>query len=157
MCASLMVLAHGYVFVVQIRRSAIVGRSDAQMFDLVNDVESYPRRFQWCVGARVDDRAEDALTARLELRIGGMTQAFTTRNSLARPQRIAMRLVDGPFRTLSGSWEFIALGESGCKVALALDFEYSGRLMAPVMRAGFEKLADRMVDEFCREAERAYA
>jgi len=26
-----------------------------------------------------------------------------------------------------------------------------------VLRAGFQKLADRMVDEFCREADRAYA
>jgi ribosome-associated toxin RatA of RatAB toxin-antitoxin module len=142
--------------VIQIRRSAIVNRTDSQMFDLVNDVEAYPGRFPWCVDARVADRSDDALTARLELRIGGMTQAFTTRNSLERPRCIAMRLVEGPFRALSGSWQFMALGESGCKVALALDFEYSGRLMAPVMRAGFEKLADRMVDEFCREAERAH-
>jgi ribosome-associated toxin RatA of RatAB toxin-antitoxin module len=64
--------------------------------------------------------------------------------------------VEGPFRSLAGIWTFSALGDSGCKIGLALDFEYSGRLMAPVMRAGFEKLADRMVDEFCREAARVY-
>ncbi|HSE12184.1 MAG TPA: type II toxin-antitoxin system RatA family toxin [Rudaea sp.] len=136
----------------QIRRSAIVGRSDAQMFALVNDVEAYPRRFKWCVFAQVSDRTEAALTARMELRIGGMTQGFTTRNTLTPPQSIAMQLVDGPFRMLSGTWTFTALGEAGCKVALALDFEYAGRLMAPIMRHGFEKLADRLVDEFCREA-----
>ena len=138
----------------QIRRSAIVARSDVQMFALVNDVEAYPRRFSWCVDARVSERSDDALTAGLELRVGGMTQAFTTRNTLEPPRRIVMQLVDGPFRQLSGGWSFDALGESGCKVALALDFEYAGRLMAPIMRAGFERLADRMVDEFCREAER---
>ena len=136
----------------QIRRSAIVGRSDAQMFALVNDVEAYPRRFKWCVFAQVSDRTDAALTARMELRIGGMTQGFTTRNTLTPPQSITMQLVDGPFRTLSGTWTFTALGEGGCKVALALDFEYAGRLMAPIMRHGFEKLADRLVDEFCREA-----
>ena len=65
-----------------------------------------------------------------------------------------MQLVDGPFRELHGGWEFAALGDDGCKVSLALDFDYAGGLMAPIMRAGFEKLADRMVDEFCREAER---
>ena len=48
------------------------------------------------------------------------------------------------------------LGDDGCKIALALDFDYAG-LMAPVLRSGFQKLADRMVDEFCREAERVYA
>lgn len=124
------------------------------MFDLVNDVEAYPRRFSWCAGAQVLAREPDALVARLELRIAGMTQDFTTRNTLVPPQRIAMQLLEGPFRKLSGAWEFAALGEDGCKVSLELDFDYAVSFMAPVMRAGFEKLADRMVDEFCREGER---
>ena len=141
---------------IQIRRSAIVRHTPAQMFDLVNDVDAYPRRFTWCAGARVLEREGDALTARLELRIGGLTQAFTTRNTLSPPQRIAIELVEGPFRHLSGAWEFAALGTDGCKVTLALDFEYSG-VMAPLMRVGFQKLADRMVDEFCTEAARTYA
>lgn len=141
---------------IQIRRHAIVNNTATQMYDLVNDVEAYPARFQWCAGARVLERADSSLTARLEVKIGGMSQAFTTRNSLEPPRHIAMQLVEGPFRSLAGSWTFTALGDTGCKIALALDFEYSGRLMAPVMRAGFEKLANRMVDEFCREAARVY-
>ena len=141
---------------IQIRRSAIVNHTATQMYELVNDVEAYPTRFQWCTAARVFERADDALTAHLEVRVGGMTQAFTTRNTLEPPRRIAMQLAEGPFRSLAGTWTFTALGDSGCKIALALDFEYSGRLMAPVMRVGFEKLADRMVDEFCREAVRVY-
>jgi ribosome-associated toxin RatA of RatAB toxin-antitoxin module len=142
--------------VIQIRRNAIVKHTAAQMYGLVNDVEAYPARFQWCADARVIERADDALTARLEVKVGGLTQAFTTRNTLEPTRRIAMQLVEGPFRSLAGTWSFTALGDSGCKIALALDFEYSGRMMAPVMRIGFEKLADRMVDEFCREAARVY-
>ena len=53
-----------------------------------------------------------------------------------------MELVDGPFRQLNGIWEFIALGNEGCKVSFALDFEYSGTLLAPIMRIGFQKLAE---------------
>ncbi len=141
---------------IQIRRNAIVNHTAAQMYGLVNDIEAYPTRFQWCADARVIERTDDALTARLEVKVGGMTQAFTTRNTLEPNRRIAMQLVEGPFRSLAGTWSFTALGDSGCKIALALDFEYSGRMMAPVMRIGFEKLADRMVDEFCREAARIY-
>ena len=140
---------------IQIRRSAIVRHSPSQMFDLVNDVEAYPRRFAWCAGAQVSERATASLTARLDLRLGGLTQSFTTRNALDPPQRILMQLVEGPFRALNGVWSFIALGEAGCKIAFVLDFDYSG-LMSPVLRAGFQKLADRMVDEFCREADRIY-
>ncbi|MGA9335572.1 MAG: type II toxin-antitoxin system RatA family toxin [Rudaea sp.] len=142
---------------IEIRRSAIVAYSAQQMFDLVNDVEAYPRRFSWCTGAQLIGRQDDTLTARLELRIAGMNQSFTTRNTLNSPGRIELQLVDGPFRQLSGTWHFLALGERGCKIALELDFEYSGKLVAPLMRSGFQKLADRMVDEFCAEAARIYA
>jgi ribosome-associated toxin RatA of RatAB toxin-antitoxin module len=142
--------------VIHIRRSAIVPYPPQRMFDLVNDVESYPRRFAWCAGAAVLAREPGAVVARLDVRIAGTTQSFSTRNVLEPPLRISMQLVDGPFGALSGIWEFNALGESGCKIALALDFEYRGRILAPVFRAGFEKLADRMVDEFCREAARGH-
>lgn len=141
---------------IHIRRSAIVPYPPARMFDLVNDVESYPRRFAWCAGAAVLVREAGAVVARLDVRIAGTTQSFSTRNTLEPPHRIGMQLADGPFQALSGIWEFSALGESGCKIALALDFEYRGRILAPVFRAGFEKLADRMVDEFCREAGRGH-
>lgn len=141
---------------IKIRRSAIVHHSADRMFALVNDVDSYPLRFSWCASAQVFDHDDSHITARLELRIAGLTQSFTTRNTLTPPTEIAMKLVDGPFRHLSGAWNFLPLGEGGCKVSLALDFDYSGVLMAPIMRTGFQKLADRMVDEFCAEADRMY-
>ena len=140
---------------IQIRRSAIVHHSPTQMFNLVNDVESYPRRFTWCGGAQVLEHDATSLTARLDLRLGAFTQSFTTRNTLDAPQRIVMQLVEGPFRELNGLWSFLALGEDSCKIAFTLDFDYSG-LMAPVLRSGFQKVADRMVNEFCREADRTY-
>ncbi len=124
------------------------------MFDLVNDVEAYPRLFAWCSGAAVLERDESSLVARLDLRLAGLNQSFTTRNTVLRPDRIHMLLVDGPFRTLEGEWSFLALGETGCKIALALDFDYSGRLTAPALRMGFRNLADRLVDDFSREANR---
>ena len=37
-----------------IQRSALVPFSAEQMFDLVNDVEAYPRRFEWCESATVN-------------------------------------------------------------------------------------------------------
>ena len=139
---------------IHIHRSAIVAQPPTRMFDLVNDVESYPRRFAWCAGAAVLAREPGAVVARLDLRIAGTTQSFSTRNTLEPPRRIGMQVRDGPFKQLGGAWEFTALGDSGCKVEFALEFEYRGQILAPIFRKGFEKLADRMVDEFCREAGR---
>lgn len=126
------------------------------MFDLVNDVEAYPDRFAWCADAKVRERDEHHLVARLDLRFAGMVQHFVTRNAVHRPDRIAMQFVEGPFRTLTGEWTFGALGETGCKVELSLDFEISNPLTGFALRLGFQKLADRMVDDFVAEANKAY-
>jgi ribosome-associated toxin RatA of RatAB toxin-antitoxin module len=136
---------------IEIRRHALVRRTPARMFDLVNDVEAYPRRFAWCRAAHVLERGDDALVARLEVRFAGFTQAFTTRNTAERPARLHMHLVEGPLSALDGEWNFAPLGEDGCRVALALDFDYSG-LMAGPLRLGFQGLANRMVDDFCAAA-----
>jgi ribosome-associated toxin RatA of RatAB toxin-antitoxin module len=143
--------------VIQIRRHALVRHTPERMFDLVNDVEAYPTRFPWCAGASVLEREGDtAVTARLDLRFVGLTQSFTTRNTLERPRSLHMHLVDGPLRALEGDWTFTALGEAGCRIALALDFEYAGLLGGSALRLGFQGLANRMVDDFCTAAVKAY-
>ena len=136
-----------------IRRSALVEHSTARMFDLVNDIEAYPRRFDWCSAAEVSERGEDRLVARLDLGLGSLSTWFTTENTLERPHRILMNLVDGPFRKLQGEWEFHALDEDACKVLLSLDFEPRSWLLAPAMVLGFQGLADRMVDDFIKIAD----
>lgn len=141
---------------IEIRRSALVNYSPAQMFDLVNDVEAYPKRFPWCAGAAVVERGNNVLVARLDLKFAGLRQSFTTRNTVDPPHRLHMSLVDGPFRSLDGVWDFLALGDAGCKISLALDFDYATRLGGGALKLGFQGLANRMVDDFCREAERVY-
>lgn len=141
----------------QIHRQALIGYSPEQMFELVNEVEAYPRRFAWCLGANVSEHDGQHLVARLNLRFAGVTQHFSTRNTLDRPHSIRMQFVDGPFDWLHGIWTFTPLGGDGCKVALDLDFEVNNRLTGFAFAIGFRKLADRMVDDFCAEAKRAYA
>ncbi|WP_369928541.1 type II toxin-antitoxin system RatA family toxin [Xanthomonas sp. NCPPB 2632] len=140
---------------IEIRRSAIVPFTPGQMFDLVNDVEAYPKRFGWCDAATVIEREADVLVARLDLKLAGLRQSFTTRNTMVRPESLTMTFVEGPFRSLDGLFTFQALGEVGCKIALALDFDYAG-LGGSVLKMGFQQLANRMVDDFCDEARRLY-
>ncbi|MDO5505993.1 MAG: type II toxin-antitoxin system RatA family toxin [Pseudoxanthomonas suwonensis] len=136
-----------------IQRSALVEHSAARMYDLVNDIEAYPRRFGWCRDARVIERDRARVLARLDLQLAGFSTWFITENLLHPPGLIEMRLQDGPFRRLHGRWQFHALDETACKVALTLDFEPASRLLAPALKLGMQGLADRMVDDFVRVAE----
>lgn len=135
-------------------RSALVEHSAAHMFALVNNVTAYPRRFDWCNGAEILAQSADRVTARLDLGFAGFSTWFTTENTLSPPHHIDMDLRDGPFKRLQGRWQFHALDESACKVSLQLDFDSRNRLIAPALALGMQGLADRMVDDFVREADR---
>jgi ribosome-associated toxin RatA of RatAB toxin-antitoxin module len=138
----------------RVERSALVRASAARMFALVNDVPGYPRRFAWCEGAAVLDESPECVIARLDLRIAGLRMSVTTRNDLVPDRSIALGLVDGPFRHFAGIWQFAELGEEACKVSLRLEFDIAGRLVGSALASGFKGVADRMVDDFVREARR---
>lgn len=140
-----------------IHRHALVRHSALRMFTLVNEVAAYPQRFPWCESSAVLEESETHMLARLDLRLGGLRTSFTTRNTLTAPTRIELQLVDGPFKKLGGAWVFHSLAEDACKVSLSLDFEVAGKLVGSALAIGFQGLADRMVDDFCREADRVEA
>lgn len=123
------------------------------MFDLVNDVAAYPRRFRWCSAAQIVEQGQDRVVARLDLGLGSFTTWFMTENALVRPSSIDMKLREGPFKRMHGRWEFHSLAEDACKVSLSLDFEPSSRLLTPALSLGFKGLADRMVNDFVRVAD----
>ena len=137
-----------------IQRSALVEHSAARMFSLVNDIAAYPRRFDWCETAHVLEADEAKVVARLDLGLAGLSTWFTTENTLTPPHHIDMVLREGPFKRLQGRWQFDALDESACKVTLTLDFELNTKMLGPAFTLGFQTLADRMVDDFVRVADR---
>lgn len=137
-----------------IHRHALVSHSARRMYDLVNDVAAYPQRFAWCEASEVLSASDTAMVARLELRAAGLRIAFTTRNTLKPPTRIALALEDGPFDSFDGLWTFHSLAEDACKVSLTLEFEVASKLIGAGLALGFQGLADRMVDDFCQAADR---
>lgn len=138
-----------------IHRHALVRHSARRMYDLVNDVASYAARFTWCDASEVLEVSDQHMLARLDLRVAGMRTSFSTRNRLEPPTRIDLELEEGPFRRFSGHWHFHSLAEDASKVSLTLDFEVAGKVLGSALALGFQGLADRMVDDFCREADKA--
>jgi ribosome-associated toxin RatA of RatAB toxin-antitoxin module len=141
----------------KIERSALVTHSAMDMYALVLDVPSYPLFLSWCTATEVHEQDETHQKASLTVTIAGVTQRFTTLNTLEPGRRVGMNLFEGPFKNLHGEWRFTQLGEEGCRIALELDFEMSGGVMASMFGKGFGKIANRLVEDFCRRAEQVYA
>jgi ribosome-associated toxin RatA of RatAB toxin-antitoxin module len=140
----------------QIERSALVFYSAQQMFDLVNAVPDYPQFLPGCSSAHIVSQSADEMVASLTVSKAGIGHTFTTRNTLYPPQRIAMQLVDGPFKQLQGGWEFHPLSDCACKVILKLEFEFSSRLVQFAFGKIFSELAASMVNAFTQRAKQVY-
>ena len=61
----------------QISRTALVPYSAEQMYQLVNDVQSYPQFLPGCTGSRILESTPGQMTAAVD--VSNMVQAFTVR------------------------------------------------------------------------------
>ena len=140
----------------KIERSALVAHSAMDMYKLVADVPSYPQFLSWCTATVVHEQSDEMQKASLTVTVAGITQQFTTINALTVGERVGMKLFEGPFKNLQGEWCFAQLGTDGCKISLELDFEMTSGLISTMFGKGFGKIANRLVEDFCKRAEEVY-
>ena len=126
------------------------------MFDLVNDIESYPEFLHWCRASRVERKNDQEVVATLDVGLGGVHKQFTTRNALDRPRQMDIELVDGPFRSLRGTWRFENQAEGGSIVELRLDFEVAQTPLDMMFGMLFEEIVRSQIAAFIQRAENLY-
>jgi ribosome-associated toxin RatA of RatAB toxin-antitoxin module len=136
-----------------VRKSVIVPHSCAAMFDLVDAVERYPEFLPWCARTRVLERDDAVTVGRVDIDFRGLRTSLTTRNRKERPASMSMELVEGPFERFSGEWRFAPLGETGCRVELALEYAAASALLDRVLAGVFAQIAETLVDRFVAEAD----
>lgn len=140
----------------KVSRSALVPFSANQMFALVEDIDAYPSFLPWCTAARVHSRVSNVIEASLQMQRGGVTKTFKTQNTLRPTDAMDIALLDGPFTHLEGGWRFAAMGDSGCKVQLDLEFEFENHLVDMVFGRFFENTCASMIESFSRRANDIY-
>lgn len=140
----------------KVNRSALLGYSARQMYDLVVDIERYPEFLNWCSDARILERSENEVVASIEIRFKGLHRTFTTRNRMDSGRSVRIELVDGPFRTLNGIWNFIELDADSSKIELDLEFDFSTGFLDRIVGPVFSQIAHRQLDAFQRRAAQVY-
>jgi ribosome-associated toxin RatA of RatAB toxin-antitoxin module len=163
----------------QVRRTAIVPQTPAQMYTIVNDVRRYPEFVPWVPATRVFDETETTIHAALDITKAGVTMSVATRNTMLPGERIDLQLADGPLRTLEGTWLFVPILERptpaipgarppesnpddagaagsprirGCRVELDVRFEFGNAALTMLFGPMFEASWDSLVDAFVARA-----
>lgn len=139
----------------QLSKSVLVLHSAEKMFQLVDRVEDYPQFLPWYGRTEIIERNGNELKARLFMDYMGVHQSFATHNINTPPHEIRMSLLEGPFKSLNGTWRFTPLGDDACKVEFTLNYELTG-ILARVISPVFSTVTARLVNAFVQEANRRY-
>lgn len=162
-----------------VKKTVLLWYSAQEMYDLVVDVPSYPKFLPWCERAEVLHEDASSMTARLHLAYHGVRHAFTTRNTHVEGRSVLVTLVDGPFSTLDGTWEFLPVGSpaaapapaapSGapaappasdapraCRIQFDLRYAFSNIALEALVSPVFDRIANTFVDAFVQRAEQVY-
>lgn len=141
----------------RVDQSVLVSHSAEELFRLVDDVESYPQFLPWCGGTSIKIQ-DDAITeAAITINFHGIKQRFTTRNEKHFPNRMDVKLVDGPFKQLQGHWNFLPLDEHACKVELVLEYEFASKWIEKIIGPVFSHIAGSLMEAFVRRADSLHA
>ena len=100
-----------------------------QVFDLVSDIESYPRFLPHVVSARIIQRDGNALVVDQQVRIGPLRPSFRTRARLQSPERIEVVCADSPLGGFTDTWSFTARPSGGTHLQCRTVFEFRSAVL----------------------------
>ena len=138
-----------------IYKSAIVLHSSKKMFQLVDSVENYPRFLPWCGSTQILERDNSKTIASIEINYKGIRQTFTTENTKKQNKEMMIKLIDGPFQSLSGQWIFKNLDNNSCQIELKLEYQFSNIILEKLISPVFNIIANTFIDEFIKEANKS--
>ena len=153
---SLAAFAFAANFMKTVEKNVLVLHSAEQMFELVDRAEDYPQFLPWYSKTEIIERKGNELKARLFMDYMRVQQSFATHNHNIPGREIRMDLLEGPFKTLNGTWKFIPLGDDACKIEFRLQYDFAGSILSALISPVFSHLSGALVDAFIKEADRRY-
>jgi coenzyme Q-binding protein COQ10 len=131
------------------------------MFDLVADVENYPRFVPLCESLVVRlrrplEEGREVLVADMTVAYAVFRETFTSKVTLDKAaDTILVEYLDGPFKHLENRWTFKPDGD-GCVVGFWINYEFKSRALGALMGAMFDKAFRKFAEAFEQRADVVY-
>ncbi len=134
--------------------------SAEQMYNLVADIESYPKFLPWTAATRIRGRHEegDAVIEIADIMVSFKVfrEKFGTKVTMRATERtIVSEYIDGPFKFLISKWAFRDV-EEGCEVDYNIDFEFKNRILQKTAGVFFTEAQRQIMGAFEKRAKVLY-
>ena len=134
----------------------VIPHTPENLYNLVQDVKSYPQFLPWCLAARIKSQDDSRMVADLMIGFRLYRERFTSYVDL-KPEEmtILVEYAEGPFKYLKNSWVFRE-HHGGCEIDFYVDFEFKSQLFQSVVETLFSEAVKRMVRAFESRADTLY-
>lgn len=135
---------------------SVLPYTQAQLYELVADVERYPEFVPCWIEASVRRRTNQIVQVEQVLNLGAVRRRFVSRAVLQPPTGVRVTSDDGPFRRLDIQWGIEPLPEQGCTLSLATEFELRSGMLSHLLGGFFRGETGRLLRIFENRAHALY-
>ena len=122
------------------------------IFNLINDIESYPNFLPWCKKTEVNRESESKVIGKIYISKSFIKWNFSTCNIVDTNKSIKLSLIDGPFDHLDGQWLFKTLDENNTKVTLEINYKFKNSLIEISIEPIFTSIMNSILESFIDQA-----
>ncbi len=130
--------------------------SPQQVFDLVADIESYPRFLPHCASARIRRRIGNNLSVDQLVMVKMLPLRFSTEAVLEPWSRIRVVCSDSPFGAFSQHWTFAAGPRGGTRLGCRAEFDFGSGPVSLMLAAAIGEVLNDTVKGFESRAMQLY-
>lgn len=122
------------------------------LFNLVADVESYPKFIKGCKALTIEAKTAQGFRAKVTAGMGVFGGSYTCDVVLTPYSQICVEYIEGPFQHLKNLWSFEDLGHQQTRVTFDIAFAFSSAVQQFFMEGVFAGLAKDVMLSFEKEA-----
>lgn len=122
-----------------------------KLFDLVLDVESYPKFLPWCSASRIISENNQEVIAELVIQLKGFSEKYNSRVTTEITDDgiylINTVAISGPFEYLRSTWQFVPC-TAGTELKFFIDFKMESVILDKLIGTYFTKATEKMIVAF---------
>ena len=137
------------------KREEVISHSAIKIFNIVIDIESYPKYIPWCTKMVINQRKKNEIFADMYVKYKFiLAQKFRShvkfdKNNLT----IETSYIEGPLKNLTTKWKFEEIDKKNSKIFFDVNFEFNSYLHQKIAETFYPLIENKMIDSFRKRAD----
>ena len=137
------------------KREEVISHSAIKIFNIVLDIESYPKYIPWCIKMVINQRKKNEIFADMYVKYKFiLAQKFRShvkfdKNNLT----IETSYIEGPLKNLTTKWNFEEIDKKNSKIFFDVNFEFNYYLHQKIAETFYSLIENKMIDSFRKRAD----